>query len=556
MARGLEGMGESVDVDVVVAGGGVGGLMAAHTAQRAGARVLLLGGSGGASNRISSLNTALGYAPQDTAAGIFDDMFRAGGYVNDPALVAALADRIGPETLALAEMGVEFLRDGDRLARRQAAGSTWTRAVFSLGMIGVDIARTLVAEIASFDENPVVHIKGGWLLDLFTEDGRVVGGLVYGSRDERWLQVYAGAVVLATGGGGQLFGTTTNPRGSKGIGYALALDAGAELSDMEFVSFEPFVTHSPDDPRRHGEDLPTTVLREGARLRNGLGEEFLDSASPTKDIICRAMVREVLEGRGTPAGAVYYDLRDMDPAAVDRYVQIGESLRSRGITSREAQLEVMPAQHYLMGGVRIGADAASSVPGLYAVGEVAGGAHGGHRLAAGGGMEVVAGGAIAGDSAAAHGLAAHGLAQRAHDRGPEAAPRPELIGARLSPESQAHLGRIRSALDHACGILRNGPDLESAVQTIGVVLDEVRHDPEQAFIRRSAQVALAIARSALARSECRGDHYRTDHPRRDDRSWIGNLVTRLDDDGDLELRFDAAPVRDRRPGGIPIPQPA
>lgn len=541
---------QDVQVDVLVAGGGVGGLMAAYRAQRAGARVLLLNGSRGASSRISSLNSALGYAPADTPAGVFDDMLRAGGNINDPGVVAALAARIGPETVHLADIGVPFLRDGERLARRQAAGSTWTRAVYSLGMIGVDISRRLLAEIEACDAPPALQVKGGLMFELYTGDGRVTGALAHSPRDGRWMRIGAPAVVLATGGGGQLFETTTNPPGSKGMGYAVALEAGAELTDMEFVSFEPFVTSAPADARR--QDLPTTVLREGARLRNGLGDEFLDTASaPTKDIICRAMVREVLEGRGTPSGSVYYDIREMDPELVERYVQIRAALRSRGITPGEAQLEVMPAQHYLMGGVKIDRTCASTLPGLYAVGEVAGGAHGAHRLAAAGGLEVVAGGAIAGEDAARYALAHPGQPLT----GP-VVPRPEFTGVPLSPTAKEQLGRIRSALDKGCGILRNGPDLASSVEVIRGVLDETRADTESAFIWRSALVALSIAQLALLRKESRGDHYRTDHPQRDDLNWLGNLVLSVDGDSDLSIRFEGAGIAHRERVDVLEPDPA
>lgn len=520
---------EELEADVLVAGGGVGGLMAAYRAQRAGARVVLLGGSGGASNRISSLNTALGYAPNDTAAGVFDDIVRAGGYVNDLDLVAALASRIGPETEHLADLGVPFLRDGSRLARRQATGSTWTRAVYSLGMIGVDISRQLVAQIES-GQVPATHVKGGLLLDLLVEEGRVVGALGYSARDERWLRISAPAVVLATGGAGQLFETTTNPRGSRGTGYAAALEAGADLSDMEFISFEPFVTSAPDHARGH--DLPTTVLREGARLRNGQGEEFLDTQSaPTKDIICRAMVREVLEGRGTASGSVYFDISEMDPEVTKRYVQIDQARHALGDAPFDGRLEVMPAQHYLMGGVKIDRSATTSLAGLLAVGEVSAGAHGGHRLAAGGGLEVVAGGAIAGDSAAEY-----ALANPRRSSAPETSPAPELLGHHLSEEAQAELSTIRSALSAGCGILRNGEELTASVELIAGVLERAQKSQDR-FIRRCALVALSIADAALARAESRGDHFRTDFDQRNDVEYLGNFVFSLEPGDTLSRRF-------------------
>lgn len=512
---------EEIETDVLVAGSGVGGIMAAYRAHKAGAQVVLLGGTGGASSRISSMNTVLEYSEEDVPSRVFDDMFRAGGYLNDPAVVAALAARVGPETRHLSDLGIPFAREDGRLARRQATGSTWKRAVYSLGLIGVDISRGLMNILLDAESHATV-IRGAELVHLDTSDGQVTGGLSFSPRENRWLQIKAASVVLATGGAGQLFDKTTNPRGSRGTGYALALEAGATLTCMELVSFEPFVSTFPEDVK--GDDLPTTVLREGARLRNGLGEEFLDtSKAPTKDIICRAMVNEVRQGRGTPYGSVYYDIRGMDPDVVERYVQIKGALHSRRLTSTEAQIEVMPAQHFLMGGIQIDGDAASDVPGLFAVGEVAGGAHGAHRLAAGGGMEVVAGGAIAGDSAAQHAL---GNPHHIDPRSP--APMPRHLGHKLDHQERAAFKQIQTALETGCGILRTRKDLAASVATIENVL-ETSAQLESPFLRRSALVALTIANSALLREESRGDHFREDFPRRDDTAWLARLNASLED---------------------------
>ena len=158
-------MPEHVTVDVLVAGGGVGGLMAAHHAHRAGARVMLLGGSGGASSRISSMITALGNSDIDTPNGLYDDMFRAGGAVNRPDLLAALTERIGGETLELVQAGVPFHFDGGKPARRQTTGCTWPSAVYSLKMIGVDISRHLLKAMETSAAPPLI-VNGGVLLGL------------------------------------------------------------------------------------------------------------------------------------------------------------------------------------------------------------------------------------------------------------------------------------------------------------------------------------------------------------------------------------------------------
>jgi aspartate oxidase len=524
---------ESVRVDVVVAGGGVGGAMAALHAANTGAKVLYLSGTGGASARISSFNTALGYAEDvDTPEALMEDMLRAGKSVNHVPLVRALASRIADETQRLVDLGVPFVRDGDRLARRQAAGSTWTRAVFSDGMIGADIVQTLMRQLETHDPESVVMVRGGLLVDVETVDGAISGALAYSAREGRWLTIETRSVVMATGGAGQLFATTTNPRGSLGSGYAIALDAGAELMDMEFISFEPFITSAPAEHAGH--DLPTTVLREGARLLNGRGEEFLLEQSPTKDIICRSMVREVMEGRGTESGSVVFDLTGMDPDVASRYVGIVEALRKRGIDSREARLEVMPAQHYMMGGIRVDERGESSIPGLFAVGEACGGAHGAHRLAAGGGFEVVAGGAVVGEAAARMALSSSGRQQYL------GGPRPDLLSSRLPGEFTPDLTVIRESLDAGCGILRDRSDLRSAITAIDSVLDRHRGRGEQPFVRRAAEIASTIARSAEMREESRGDHFRIDFPEmRED--WRANVVLSKDG-GDIAFRVVPCPA--------------
>jgi aspartate oxidase len=524
-------MPEQASTDVLVAGGGASGLMAAYRAYQSGARVLLLTGSGGASSRISSLNCALGYADNDTPADLVRDMLRAGGDVNNRELLAALTHRIGAEIRHLTALGVPFIRSDDgRLGRRQATGSSWTRAVYTEQMVGADVCRCVLAEIERDDAGSRVSVvKGGVLVGLDVTDGQITGALAYDRRRRSPLRVSAGAVVLATGGAGHLFGATTNPRGSQASGFALALEAGAELVDMEFVSFEPFVLSAP--PEARGQNLPTTVLRSGARLLNGAEAEFLDTASaPTKDVICRAMLHEIRAGRGTESGSIYFDLRAVAPAVIQQYPHLIKALKTRPGRLGPGVLEILPAQHYMDGGVRIDATLATSVPGLYAVGEVSGGAHGANRLAGAGGLEAVAGGAIAGETAAEH---ARGRPQGHRDQHRPAGEWP------IQPDAAA-LARIHQALDSGCGILRSGTELERSVAAIQDSLVMARDAGPGTPTWRSALVALAVARSALAREDSRGDHFRTDWPGRDDRQWLGNVVVSLRDAGDLAVRFEPA----------------
>jgi aspartate oxidase len=524
---------ELLSTDVLVAGGGVGGLMSAYRASLTGARVVLLLGSPGASNRISCFNTTLSESPEDEPDQFIQDINVSGAGINNELLVRSMTERIEAETRNLAALGVLFETNEHGLSRRKAAGSSWPRAVFSEGMVGVDISRVLRRILS---ENPAVTIlKDAWILDLTITSQRVAGALVHSRRDDLWLQVSSKAVILATGGAGRLFQNSSNPPGSYATGYSLALEAGVDLVDMEFISFEPFVVAAPEKVK--GRDLPTTVLYEGARLRNALGADIIvPGQTPSKDLICRAMVREVREGRGTEAGAVLYDLRQMLPATVQKYVQIQQALSPLGLAPSEAVLEVMPAQHYMMGGIRTNEHASTRLPGLYAVGEVAAGVHGAHRLAGAGGTEVIAMGAIAGEAAGIFALQ-HKLLDCLED----VPPRPELLPTARGSHDDWLLARLREALDSGCGILRDAEGLTKSVQEIKTVRGELEADGRmQTFAGRAAILSLAIASAALARTESRGDHFRVDFPTRNDGDWLGNIALSLTADGsDVTIRYES-----------------
>jgi succinate dehydrogenase/fumarate reductase flavoprotein subunit len=534
---------EEIRTDVLIAGGGMAGLMAAWRAQRAGAGVVLLTGAAGASVQMAGFSTALGEAPDDRPADLFNDMFLAGGFLNHPALLAAIVARIGPETRALEELGVPFLRANGKLARRQAAGVSRPRAVVSRDMVGMTAGKLLLGELRAAGARARI-LEGGFLLGLEVEEGALAGGLVHLRKSGDWVRVAAPAVVLATGGAGQLFRATTNFPGIQGIGYALALEAGAALVDMEFVSYEPTVALGPGPIA--GMELPTMAFADGARLLNGRGEEFLGtSPPPSKDVMSRAMLCEVAEGRGTPQGGVYFDLTTMRPETAQSYSQIRRVLAALRLSPDAARIEVMPRQHFLMGGVAVDESGAAEVPGLYAAGEVSGGAHGAHRLATCGGTEAIALGAIAGTHAAEY---ARG-ARRA--LGGPLRPRPELLSS-ADADDRARLVRIQAALEDGCGPLRDAAALDASRSALEGLRDELQGEAGgRTFLSRAVLVALSIASAAAARTESRGDHFRTDHPERDDRRWLGNLHVRLGRGPDLRLSYHRAGISTRE--AMPLP---
>jgi succinate dehydrogenase/fumarate reductase flavoprotein subunit len=224
------------------------------------------------------------------------------------------------------------------------------------------------------------------------------------------------------------------------------------------------------------------------------------------------------------------------------YTQIRRVLKALNVPPAEARIEVAPTQHYVMGGVRTNENAATDVPGLFAVGEVAGGAHGAHRLATCGGTEVIAMGAIAGECAARY----------AHDRAPKpgggsAQPTTEMLEEPMDPADAARVGEIRTALELGCGVLRDRERLQQTIVTLDAIREDLRRRGRmKAFAGRAALIGSAIALSALRRAESRGDHFRTDFPFRDDRHWLGNVDVTLRPDGaGLDLSFRQAGIAAR-----------
>jgi L-aspartate oxidase len=333
---------------------------------------------------------------------------------------------------------------------------------------------------------------------LLAGDG-VDGVELFDAPSSASIQVRARAVLLATGGLGNVFLNTTNPDVATGDGVALAWRAGAEISDMEFVQFHPTALHVPGAPRF----LLSEALRgEGAWLVNARGERFMEGLHPLKelaprDVVARAIVAEM---NRTGAEHVYLDLTRRGQAFIrQRFPRIYETCLKYGIDLGLQQVPVAPAAHYAMGGVRTDLDGRSSVPRLFVAGEAAcTGVHGANRLASNSLLEGLVYGARAGramrESAARE--AAH--AALAPGDWPGGLPRHEI--QRIAWER--------------CGIVRDGEGLRAACASLARTesADPSGFTPERAEARNMQQVALLIARAALAREESRGAHFRTDFP--------------------------------------------
>jgi L-aspartate oxidase len=503
-----------VRTDYVIIGGGIAGLRAATDLVTRG-NVLLLtkAGSTESNTGYAQGGIAAAMGRDDSPARHLSDTLDAGAGLCDPEAVDVLVSE-GPRYVAeLLYWGVAFDRgvDGTPALGREGAHSV-RRVLHARDATGREIARTLWARVARSRSLQVCD--HALATRLVVEDDRCAGVELL-RQDGTVARVEARAVLLATGGAGRVFRETTNPAIATGDGLAMAWRAGARVSDLEFVQFHPTVLHVPGTPRFL---VSEAVRGEGARLINADGEAFMPRYDARgdlapRDVVATAMVQEA-ERTGTP---VFLSLGHLDAKWVSgRFPGIAEACRKAGLDFTRDPLPVSPAAHYMCGGVDTDLSGRTSIPGLFAAGEVAcTRVHGANRLASNSLLE----GLVFGARAAA--------AMRLPERD---ARLPPLIEAPAAPPSVPGSAVISAAVPdrmwRAAGLVRDaamlGPlarDLDAEAAALEVGLDERGGDHRDWQAANLARVGALIARAALRREESRGGHRRADFPDTDDVHW-------------------------------------
>ena len=330
--------------------------------------------------------------------------------------------------------------------------------------------------------------------------------------------------------------------------FGMALEAGADLIDMEFVQFEPVVTVWPEECR--GMEMPTAMLGDGAHLKNALGERFMLERNPPlgergieKAKIALHIQREIDEGRGLPPGGVVFDTTVQSSDQLESYVSHCSRLRRAGVDPAVTSPIVAPAAHSIMGGIAIDARGWTGVPGLYAGGEAAGGVHGASRLAGNGCADTLVFGAVAGRGAAGSLQASAARDWSSIER--EAVAKLERIRGDGAADTEAAKTRLRDTLARCAGIWRDAGSLVEGAKIVDGVRDGLR-DARAADItsvvelgeaRRMADTARVILGAALARQESRGAHQRTDFREMDDGRWLQHVSYRREAGGKLVQSF-------------------
>ena len=485
--------------DFLVVGAGVAGLRAAIELAQAGPVLVVAKDTlRESSSEYAQGGIAVALGEDDDPALHEQDTLAAGDGLSDPAAVRALVEAAPAAIQQLIEWGAEFDRQDGRLALGREGAHSRRRILHAHGdSTGREIARTLYRKASSLNN---VELRSFAAVTELLVSPEGVGGVVACDASTRHsIPLHARAVLLATGGLGRVYRDSTNPEVATGDGVAAAYRTGAQISDLEFVQFHPTALNVPGAPRF----LLSEALRgEGAYLRNAAGERFMPRYHPLAELAPRDVVSRsiILELDRSGAGHVFLDLTHLGAEFIRaRFPRIFETCLRYGIDLGKDQAPVLPAAHYAMGGVRTDLDGRTSLPRLYAAGEVAcTGVHGANRLASNSLLEGVVFGARA------------GLAMR-KCAGLPVLPADPVEEPQFPAISEEELRLL--AWQH-CGIIRSGEGLARACRRLEGIPLAATADPNRALfeLRNMHTVALLIARCALARQESRGAHCRTDFP--------------------------------------------
>ncbi|MEO7714379.1 MAG: fumarate reductase/succinate dehydrogenase flavoprotein subunit [Gemmatimonadaceae bacterium] len=582
-----------VDHDVLVIGAGGAGLRAAIEAAATGVSVgvvckSLLGkahtvmAEGGVAAALGNVDD------RDSWRVHFADTMRGGQYVNNWRMAELHAREAPDRVRELEAWGALFDRTADgRILQRNFGGHRYPRLAHVGDRTGLEMIRTL--QDHGIHKGMDVHMECT-VLTLLRDGGRIAGAFAYDRERGRFRIFRAKSVIVATGGIGRAYSITSNSWEYTGDGHALAYFAGAALQDMEFVQFHPTGMIWP--PSVRGILVTEGVRGEGGVLRNRDGKRFMfdnipDNYKPqtadseeegwrytqgdksarrppellTRDHVARMIVREVKEGRGSPHGGVYLDISWIKERLPNAAEHIRKKLPSMyhqfmqlaGIDITKEAMEIGPTTHYIMGGIRVDGDSQmSTVPGLFACGECAAGLHGANRLGGNSLSDLLVFGKRAGEHAARFAMersavtiddgevdeaASRALAPFARRGGSDG---PFQVQESLQVAMQNHVGIVRTEHEMERALTEIDALTRRAEQVVVPGNREFNPGWHTALdLRHLLIVSEAITRSALARRESRGGHFREDYPEKDEAFGTFNHVVRAGSDGSMRVEREA-----------------
>lgn len=551
--------------DVIVIGAGGAGLRAAIEASAQGASVglvckSLLGkahtvmAEGGVAAALANLDA------QDNWKVHFHDTMHGGKMLNNWRMAQLHAQEAPDRVRELEHWGALFDRTKDgKIMQRAFGGHTWKRLAHVGDRTGLEMIRTLQDKgihtgMDVYMECTITH--------LLKDGERISGAFGYWRESGRFVLFKTKAVILATGGIGKSYKVTSNSWEYTGDGHALAFDAGADLIDMEFVQFHPTGMVWP--PSVKGLLVTEAVRGEGGLLTNRNGERFMEKYDPermelsTRDVVARSIYIEVEEGRGSPHGGAFLDISHRGaeyvkkklPSMYHQFMEFAE------IDITKEPMEVFPTTHYMMGGVRVDADTTgSTVPGLFAAGEAAGGMHGANRLGGNSLSDLLVFGRRAGLGAAQYANELRDNTLKIDDVDLEKAAQ-EMLQPFENAEGEnpytVHQA-LQEVMGSYVGVFRTKEKIQDGIEEIQVLKDrasQLRIEGSRMFnpgwhlckdLKSMLIVSEAIAKCALQREESRGAHSRVDFPKADNEKWgkVNSVISK--DNGTMKISTSPLP---------------
>jgi len=545
---------EVFDTDVLVLGGGGAAARAAVEAARSGVTVTMAvkgkfgscGSTATGKSEAMAISAAIGYGdPRDNPEVHFKDTVEVGQGLCDERLVRILVDEAPQRLFELVKLGAKFDVEGDKLKQRMSDAATYPRVCGSKGITGKIILDALTDELRRLDVNIV---ENAMVTKLLTRNSTVIGATVVDLKTGTLDVFRAKSVILATGGGGQVFLYNAFTPDMTGDGYALAYDAGAELVNMEFVQMGPALIHP------YVRVISGSLWRLNPRVYNAGKEQFLGRYLPSgltpEDLfkiktfpfttrtkamyLDLAIYSEIKAGRGTEHGGVYFDVTHVPEDVVKSAPITFNDLLSRGLDMRKQPIEIGIAAQNFNGGVRINERTETSVTGLYVAGEVAGGVRGPDRPGGNALAECQVFGARAGKYAAERAKSVQLSEVDLKDVDKQRRELDGIVGRSGGLEPRSVAKKIQRVMWENVCVARNRMGLEHALGE----LQKIKRDMllkvyasktslmEALSLRSLILTGEAVAAAALTREESRGNHYREDFPQRNDEKWLNNILLR------------------------------
>jgi len=535
--------------DVLVIGAGGAGLMAAYEACKHNVKVVLV--SKGKVQRSGCTIMAPGAIagvddswsmPDDSQRLHMIDTIRGGAYINEQNLVKIVVEESPKSILEMESIGALWQRkeDGIHYDLRAGGGHQFPRSVYLEDRTGRELVRTLVSVLRAYD---VPLIENVMILRLIQDEEGISGAVGLNLENLEFILFESKTIILASGGGGNVYKNTDNPIDVTGDGYILAYQSGLSLFDMEFIQFFPIGFLDP--PSLQGE---LAGLIYYSHLLNSRKERFMKKydaerlENSTRDLVTRAIFQEIREGRGTSKGGVYCDLTFHKPGYIKKATpSLYQTYRQFNIDPEKDLFEIAPTCHFFMGGVLIDDDWQTDIYGLFAAGEVCAGVHGANRLSQNALAEILVSGKRSGKKAAE--LAKTKKIKRIHPK--EILIDKSRIESILKIKSNNNNFRIsisniqqqlKNIMWNQCGIIRNQKLLQDALRKIGALENKLIDVPicnyhyfnwqliKYLETENLIRVSRIIILSALQRKESRGAHFREDYVNRDDKNWLKHIV--------------------------------